>query len=243
MTKEWVAGVDGCRAGWVAVLHERGTGNYDAYVLQNFQQVLSLSEAPRVVAVDVPIGLLSAARAGGRECEVLARQLLGRRKSSVFSAPTRAALLAFRAGAGCHQAISTANRGGVPSAPGITLQTFAILPKIDEADRALAPQLQRKVVEVHPELCFAEANRGRPMVHSKKRSAGRTERVTLLRTLGFVSALQLLGTKIPKGVSADDLFDACIACWTADRIAAGRGIVIPNTPPKDRRRLRTELWR
>lgn len=241
-TARWVAGVDGCRAGWVVVLRDRLAGTHLALVVPSFHAVLALREAPAVIAVDVPIGLLATASAGGRECEVLARQLLRTRASSVFSAPTRPALGAFRAG-GDYQAVSTANRGGVTTAPGLSRQTFGILPKIDEVDAALSSALQGVVREVHPELCFAEANSGTPMTHSKKTSTGRTERVALLRHLGFVAPLQLLGAKRPKGTKSDDLLDACIACWTADRVATGMAVVTPSTPPTDSRGLRMELWR
>lgn len=172
----WVAGTDGCKAGWVVVLRERQAGTYIARVVADFRAVLALPETPEVIAVDVPIGLLATARAGGRECEVVARQLLGMRASSVFSAPTRAALAAFRAGSG-YQAVSIANRAGVANAPGISWQAFGILPKIDQVDGVLIPAAQNIVREVHPELCFAEANGGTPMSYSKKRPrAGPSER-------------------------------------------------------------------
>lgn len=238
----WVAGVDGCRAGWVVVLRDRVAGTHFARVVPDFHAVLTLPEAPAVIAVDVPIGLLDMARTGGRECEGLARQLLRTRASSVFSAPTRAALAAFRAGGG-YRTVSAANRGGVATAPGLSQQTFGILPKIDEVDGAVSSASQGGVCEVHPELCFAAANAGTPMTHSKKTKAGRSERVMLLGGLGFVAPLQLLGAKLSKGVKSDDLLDACIACWSAERVATGSALVAPTTPPSDSRGLRMELWR
>jgi predicted RNase H-like nuclease len=241
-TARWVAGVDGCRAGWVVVLRDLDAQIQLARVVPDFGAVLALPEAPAVIAVDVPIGLLSTGRAGGRACEVLARQLLGARASSVFSAPTRTALAAFRSGSS-YRTVSTANRGGVVTAPGLSQQTFAILPKIDEVDAALVPAAERIVHEVHPELCFAEANGGTPMAHPKRKTAGRTERDALLGNLGFVSPLLLLGAKLPKGTKADDVLDACIACWTAERVARGAAIVTPSAPPTDACGLRMELWR
>lgn len=238
----WVAGADGCRAGWVVVLRSRTAGTHLARVVPNFSAVMALPEAPAVIAVDVPIGLLATPSVGGRTCEVLARQLLGTRKSSVFSAPTRAALAAFRAGSG-YQAVSAANRGGVATAPGISQQAFGILRKIDEVDSLLAPATQSTVLEVHPELCFAEANGGSPIGHSKKKPVGRTQRATLLEHLGFSSPVRLLGAKFPTGVKVDDLLDACIACWTAERVVTSSAIVIPSAPPIDARGLRMELWR
>ncbi len=240
-TARWVAGVDECRAGWVVVLRDRHAGTYVARVVPDFRAVLTLPEAPTVIAVDVPIGLLATATAGGRACEVLARRLLPTRASGVFPAPTRAALAAFRLRSS-YEEVSAANRGGISTAPGVSRQTFDILPKIDEVDAALVPAAQSMVREVHPELCFAEANGGTPMAYSKKEPGGLglIERTTLLARLGF--PLQLLGAK-PKGAKADDLLDACIACWTAERVAAGAAIVTPSTPPIDSRGLRMELWR
>ena len=241
-TARWVAGADGCRAGWVVVLYDRQSGAHLARVVADFRALLTLPEAPAVIAVDVPIGLQELATAGGRGCEVLARRLLPKRASSVFSSPTRPALAAFRAG-GDHPAVSAANRGGVATAPGLSRQTFNILPKIDEVDAALTHATQDAVREVHPELCFAEANGGAPMTHAKKTAAGRAERVALLRRIGFQAPLRLLGPRLPKGAKTDDLLDACIAAWTAERVVRGSALVLPLEPPIDARGLRMELWR
>jgi predicted RNase H-like nuclease len=78
---------------------------------------------------------------------------------------------------------------------------------------------------------------------SKKTRAGQTAREMLLQTLGFRRPLHLLGPRLPPKVSADDLLDACIACWTAKRIATGAAIVMPDPPPLDARGLRMALWR
>ncbi len=234
----WVAGVDGCRAGWVVVLSD-GSAAHRARVVPDFAAVLALPEAPEVIAVDMPIGLLDRPIAGGRTCEGLARKLLTSRASSMFSAPTRAALTASRAGAP-YQTVSTANRCGDPLACGLSKQTFNLLPKIDEVDRAMSPMVQRRVFEVHPELSFTEANGGSPMAHSKKHAEGRAERRDLLLRLGFGAAL--LGLAL-RGAQGDDLLDACIACWTADRIARGVAVVLPSSPQKDSLGLRMELLR
>jgi predicted RNase H-like nuclease len=65
----WVAGVDGYRHGWVVVLAAPRMGVHSARVVATFLEVLSLPERPDVIAVDVPIGLLSVAKSGGRACE------------------------------------------------------------------------------------------------------------------------------------------------------------------------------
>jgi predicted RNase H-like nuclease len=119
----FVAGVDGCRGGWVVALHDLGTRTLTLRVLPRFADVLSLSEAPIVLAIDMPVGLLDAAVAGGRACDREARALLGSpRCSSVLTPPVRAALAAHT-----HAAALVGNRASDPFRIGISLQAFVIL--------------------------------------------------------------------------------------------------------------------
>ena len=71
-----VVGVAGCNAGWVVVLRDLTHKRHVARVVANFAAVLALPEAPKVIGVDIPIGLLDVAVAGGRTCETDARQLM-----------------------------------------------------------------------------------------------------------------------------------------------------------------------
>src|SRR5262249_55874038 len=87
-----LAGVDGCRAGWVVVgarCDAQDAQGHRARIWARFDDVLSREPAPAVIAVDMPIGLLAAPQPGGRDCDRLARRLLGRRASSVFTPPAR----------------------------------------------------------------------------------------------------------------------------------------------------------
>lgn len=221
----WVAGVDGCRAGWVVVLINLATGYRKATVVSRFVDVLVLPEEPKIVAIDVPIGLPSNAVQGGRVCEQEARKLLGPpRASSVFSSPSRAALQTFRGG-GNYLAVSGANRRSSPNGIGLSKQTFSILQKISEVDYAMTPAQQVRVKEVHPELSFYEANARHAMADSKRSSRGRRQRARVLVNRGFLTPLRMLGKKLPVGVKSDDLLDACIACWTAERIAMSNSIM------------------
>src|SRR5262249_61164773 len=94
-----VAGVDGCRAGWVVVLTHSACANgsvatAEVTIARDFRGVLELTRQARVVGVDMPIGLLDAAVRGGRECDRHARRLLGRGPPpSAFSPPPPAPLL------------------------------------------------------------------------------------------------------------------------------------------------------
>lgn len=87
----FVAGVDGCRSGWVAFKVE----------LPSLVTSVELVDLPLILrnkptdlaclGIDIPIGLLN----GSRACDRAARKLLGQpRGTSVFAAPCRAALAA-----------------------------------------------------------------------------------------------------------------------------------------------------
>ena len=185
---DWVAGVDGCPDGWVVALEDLDSGAVSSAACETFAQILELPQQPRVIAVDVPIGLLSQAQVGGRACDKEARRILGPRGSSVFSAPTRPALEALEAGLP-YEAVSEANRRSSPAQLGLSKQSFAIMPKIAEVDRVVTPQLQERVFEIHPEVSFSRA-KGGAVLPPKKRSAGRAAREDILRRLGYVETLE-----------------------------------------------------
>lgn len=88
----WVAGVDGFRAGWFAVLRAVECGKtVHAGPLRHISEVLALPQKHRIVALDIPIGLSDHAERGGRECDRVTRKLSGKRGCCVFSPPVRAA--------------------------------------------------------------------------------------------------------------------------------------------------------
>jgi predicted RNase H-like nuclease len=116
------------------------------------------------IVVDVPIGLFEDVRPGGRECDRLARQLLGYRSSSVFSAPARRYLAARR----------------FEEVLGMSIQSFSIRDKVKEVDDFIAPERQNRILEGHPEVSFARLV-GRPMQSGKKTYAGNLERREALR--------------------------------------------------------------
>jgi predicted RNase H-like nuclease len=214
-----VAGVDGCRKGWVVVF------NGNAFVCESFAAVLAGLPDDAIVAVDIPIGLEEQYTFGGRECDRLARAQLGRlRGTSVFPAPPRPALPA--------RSLSAARSLGWPA----TLQALNISEKVEQVDHAMTPALQDRVFEVHPELSFSELNGGHPVVSKKRIRAGRDERWALLEC-----ARQTKPERPHAGEAEDDLLDACAAAWSARRIARDGGGCLPEDPPHDARGLRMEI--
>ena len=110
MDGTWLAGVDGCRAGWIVAFVRPSGEAVPPRVFAQFKDVLAAPETPAVIAVDIPIGLPERARHGGRAAENAVRPLLGARQSSVFSVPSRAALAAADYRDACRIALATPSR-------------------------------------------------------------------------------------------------------------------------------------
>lgn len=232
-----VVGMDGCRAGWFAVAWNRSSNTFTGRVLTEFAQVWKLAPAAKIVAVDIPIGLLDHAIPGGRECDKAARGILTARASCVFTPPVRAAL-----SAGSYRMALKATRASSSHGLGISAQCFSIVPKIREVDSDVTPATQDTVREIHPELCFQAMNGGMTVSSSKREPEGRIARQVLLVDNGFACFLAgLAGVHIP-GVAQDDILDACAACWTARRILDDTAVRIPACPVTDSRGLRMEMW-
>ena len=233
-----VAGVDGCRAGWVVVLSEGARS--EVTVARDFAGVLELTRGARVVGVDMPIGLLDAAAPGGRECDRHARRLLGRgRACSVFSPPARCALTRPT-----YRAALSANRASSAARLGISIECFFLFPRLREVDEALTadPTLADRVTEVHPELSF-RALAGAPigLVEPKRSPRGLSRRLALLRPAfpRIARALKARGS----GLAPDDVLDAHAVAWSAARVARDTAVCLPARPaPRDARGLPMAIW-
>jgi predicted RNase H-like nuclease len=235
-------GVDGIRNGWIAA--SRDGGNVKLRRHEDLRELAGLAAGGATIAVDMPIGLLSAAEPGGRECERVARRLLGRRSSSVFPSPARKALVANE-----YAAAVLINRSSSNANLGISKQAFALFSKLREIDASVTPELQERIIEVHPELCFtmmrdevAPNNPDLANLVSKSSKEGLAQRASLLILAGFHAIQKAISEGRSLGAKADDVLDACVAVWTAERKANGRARRFPDLPPVDVRGLRMEMW-
>ncbi len=225
-----VLGADGCPFGWVGIEVEIGTGRTSIRYFEDFASLLSQSSSVNRIGVDIPIGLLEKK---ARACDQAARRLLGRpRASSVFPAPARAVLSAQTYSEACRLSLQVNGKK-------ITKQTWNILKKVREADSVITPQNQDRIFEVHPEISFWAINRQQPMKHKKSSSAGRAERLQLLR-LHYPDIDGLLAQLDRKKATPHDLLDAAAAAWTAERISTGSARSV-STPELDSRGLRAEI--
>ncbi len=234
-----MAGIDVCKGGWVVIRVRGKPFKLDfSEVVPIFEEALHATASCAKVAVDIPIGLLDTGQQGGREVEREARKILGSgRKSSVFSSPIRPVLDA--------QSYAQANALSVANSQhgkGLSRQTFAIVAKIRDVDRAMNSQIQERVVETHPELGFETLNGRTPLVAGKSTAAGLMQRLRLLAAAGLGDVVEKASVGMTKGASLDDVLDAIVCCWTAHRVATGKAERVPEFPPIDSRGLRMEMW-
>jgi predicted RNase H-like nuclease len=238
----WLAGVDGCAAGWVVALVRPDGGEVRIAIVPRFADVLARPECPEVVAVDIPIGLPERTGIGGRAAENAVRPLLGARQSSVFSVPSRAAVYAADYADACRIALATSDP---PRA--VSKQLFMLAPKVREVDTVLRadPARAAAVYEVHPEAAFWRLNGERALDQPKKvkgkcYAPGLMLRRRLLVAAGFPAAV--VESPPPKGAGPDDLLDALACAAIARRIHAGTARSFPPVPPRDAFGLPMAIW-
>lgn len=239
----WVAGVDGCRAGWIAVLTEVSDWtSARIMVAPTLDGIADAPEAPAIIAVDMPIGLPESTEGSGRAPEQLIRRRLGQRQSSVFAIPSRQAVHALDYGEACRLSLATSN----PPRK-VSRQGFAIFPKIREVDALLRsrPELATRTYEVHPELAFWALN-GERALHEPKKVKGTPypPGMELRRRLLLGAGLpeELVHRPPPRGAASDDLLDALAGLTVALDIARGGGQCFPDPPGRDAHGLPVAIW-
>jgi predicted RNase H-like nuclease len=238
----WLAGVDGCRAGWLAAFVRAEGGEVRIDLVPRFADIFARPEPPDVVAIDIPIGLPNRSWRGGRAAENAVRPLLGKRQSSVFSVPSRAAVYAADYAEACRIALATCD-----PPRRISKQLYCIAPKIREVDARLRedPSVAGRVFETHPEVAFWQLNGRRALDEPKKvkqrlHPAGLALRRRLLTDAGFSSAG--VSQEPPRGAAVDDLLDALACAAVARRIHAGLARSFPDPPPYDACGLPMAIW-
>jgi len=184
---ELVAGVDGCKRGWVAVVLIDGRFR-EARLLEGVDSSFAELTDMQRIAIDVPIGY------GPREADALARAVVG--GSSVFSIPEQ-------------------ERFDMPFAEGggISAQAHALGDRIRHVTALAATD--RRFREVHPEVCFTAMNDMRRLKFRKKSAGGAFERLGLLRRHGINIDPGTLGPAA--AIPLDDVLDAAACAWTASR--------------------------
>jgi len=164
-------GIDGCIGGWVAV-SITNTG-FEIKIIGSIGEAFLNHNSCDCVLVDMPIGLpdnIDDVRPDGA-----VRAILKGKASSVFSTPCRQAVYE-----NTYSEANETNRQVLEK--GLSKQSYAICGKIKEIDQYLEnnPQYKNRLLESHPELCFAKLNDGKPILENKHRPEGLSRRIELL---------------------------------------------------------------
>lgn len=224
-----VAGVDGCRAGWLCIT-EAGD-SLRAFVARDISHLVQQLSAGTLIGIDIPIGLPDF---DSRQCDLEARKLLGRRGVSVFPAPLRRTLECT-----CNDTpykdVNAEQRPHHARGKGLSQQAWRLLPKIREIDTFLRTDLSRaeRIVEVHPEVSFYFWNDETPLRGSKKSSEGRAARAQLIDATWpdqREKLLHALRTIHGRDFAEDDLCDAFAALWSMQRHRSQRSVSLPSVP-------------
>ena len=248
----WLAGVDGCKGGWLAILVRPVGGNVCIRpVFKNFSDLLEGPDTPTIIAVDIPIGLPRKSELRGRGPERIVRPLIGERKSSVFRIPSRSAVYASvdtafpddkeRYVRACKIARETS-----PDQKAFAKQGFYICPKIVEVDQFLRKrsELIDRIFETHPEVAFWRMKGDRALSYPKRRNnrpytLGMNERCALLES---EFPRNVINGAPPEGAAKDDLLDALACAAVARRKFFDKAKSFPDHPETDEHGLRMAIW-
>jgi predicted RNase H-like nuclease len=205
-------GVDSCPGGWIAVIYTPFLKHYkiaktflelfnENWFKEDFNdQVLCL--------VDIPIGLCDEQR----KCDSLARSVLGKRSSSVFSTPVYDAVYS-------DTYIEAKEANFKLTGKYISKQAWNICPKIRDVNNSLEKFNSKIIVrEMHPEVCFWALNEKNPCQHYKKTTEGKLERLKILskHCPDAESLFYKILTEVKKKiVNDDDIIDALVGVVTA----------------------------
>jgi len=196
-----IVGLDACRFGWCAVGVVENKQIYACF--KSLTALLKTYPKLNKILIDIPIGLTS--KYFERTLDAKARTYLNKRKSSIFSPPSREALYADN-----YQQALAINKE--IEGKGLSIQSYNIGTKIKEVDEWFNTKpKQLQVFEAHPELCFKSLNQNQDLEFSKHEKAGIKERQNLLFSLD--KNLKAIYTNLLKNykrnqVKPDDILDA-----------------------------------
>ena len=227
-----VVGTDVCKVVgvretvWVFVRLVNGAFE-SAAIYRHFAVGVDASGDAAVIAVDIPIRY-PPPPARARSADGAARDFVSPRTSTVFNALHPYVLLEPDQPSASARSLELTGKG-------VGSTAFALRDKMLQ----VAPVAERdpRIYEVHPEVSF-RALAGHPLA-PKWSWDGHIERRIVLAQAGIVIPDDL-GRAGTAGV--DDILDAAAAAWSARRIAAGRGVSLPNPPEVDTNGRPVAIW-
>lgn len=179
----------------------------DGLFIERYHRIADVFAAHPVAnsfIIDMPIGLPDSAEEAAHRPEKLARKLLHKKASSIFTVPFRSVA----------RAATVAEAWQISKAlhARANYMTMGIRHAVNEVDMFLQQNEQWKNIlqESHPEVCFALFNGGHPVMEKKSTQVGMEKRLAILERYGMDGTTVLDHALFAK--YKDDVVDAvCLA--------------------------------
>ena len=223
-----IIGIDGCKSGWFATWKEPSGFLKSAVFAKHNQLVESFKDNELLtIGIDLPVVLGDSIP---READRIARTLLGRKASSIFTAPTSQMLYQPTYEAACQFSKKTFGKS-------ISIQSWHLFPKIKDVQTVIHHE-QLTMYEIHPELSFRAMNNNEVIRESKKTSIGFLMRKRLLEKHFLTLDFKAIRTEyLKKNVADDDILDALAVLWSTQRVADKQATFLPDQPLKPNMRI------
>lgn len=216
-------GIDGCKSGWFAVWQNQDEV-IDTAIFKSLNNLKDffIESNQLIIGIDMPVIL---SEVMPREADQLARKLLSKKASSVFTAPTPEMLDQPN-----YEKASLISKRLIGKS--MSLQSWYLFPKIRDVQTVIHYE-NIKLFEIHPEVSFRAMNNEKVILESKKTTEGFEIRKSLLDKHFLNFNFDVIRNKYQKkDVMDNDILDALVVLWSAKRIANNQASYIPKIPEK-----------
>jgi len=218
-----IIGIDGCKSGWFSVWENQDKSIHSS-VFSNLNELKNFfkNESQLIVGIDMPVVLSEVIP---RQADQLARKLLSKKASSVFTAPTPEMLDQPN-----YEKASLVSKKLFGKS--MSLQSWYLFPKIKDVQTMIHHE-DMQIYEIHPELSFRAMNNEQVILESKKSHEGFAIRNSLL-TMHFKNFIfeEIRRQYARKDVMDNDILDALAVLWSAKRIQSNQASFLPQAPEK-----------
>ena len=218
-----IIGIDGCKSGWFSVWENQDKSIHSS-VFSNLNELKNFfkNESQLIVGIDMPVVLSEVIP---RQADQLARKLLSKKASSVFTAPTPEMLNQPN-----YEKASLVSKRLFGKS--MSLQSWYLFPKIKDVQTMIHHE-DMQIYEIHPELSFRAMNNEQVILESKKTLEGFALRNSLL-SMHFKNFIfeEIRRHYARKDVMDNDILDALAVLWSAKRIQSNQASFLPQTPEK-----------
>jgi len=218
-----IIGIDGCKSGWFSVWENQDKSIHSS-VFSNLNELKNFfkNESQLIVGIDMPVVLSEVIP---RQADQLARKLLSKKASSVFTAPTPEMLDQPN-----YEKASLVSKKHFGKS--MSLQSWYLFPKIKDVQTMIHHE-DMQIYEIHPELSFRAMNNEQVILESKKSPEGFAIRNSLL-SMHFENFIfeEIRRQYARKDVMDNDILDALAVLWSAKRIQSNQASFLPQAPEK-----------